>query len=149
MWLSFLLCISLSLTGLTSFSSTTGFSVGCFPWAPDSFELVYWGTWQRCWGSIFEGRNSPLVVGGTWTQIFAVSRGLNDWVYSLLFKYVIIFILSYCLAVKSCVSCLSKTILGNSHGLLCYLFVFVHLSHSLSWWLIFLTEMKMRNDTQF
>ena len=39
----------------------TAFFVGCFTCAPDSFELVDWGTWHGCWGLIVEWRN--IVTG--------------------------------------------------------------------------------------
>ena len=57
--LTFLVCNSFLPTEFIN----SIFLVGCFTFAHDSFELVYWGTWHQCLccGSIIEWRN--LVTG--------------------------------------------------------------------------------------
>ena len=47
--------------------------MGALQVPPDSFELVYWGTWVLIveWRNLATGKKTSLVVGGTRTQVLA------------------------------------------------------------------------------
>ena len=81
MHLDFVLQISFTFSFFVFFF----FVVGFFTCAPDSFERVYWGTWDRsilasgfdCWVEKPCYRwETPLVIDGTWTHVLADSKAI-------------------------------------------------------------------------